>query len=129
MAASSTAQPEGGRLRRALRRLSSSEQELDDQQLQREVRRTGGCCRVADAVDRDRVMLAGTLRHVTLRPRSGTPALEAELYDGSGSVTLVWLGRRRILGIEPGRSLVVQGRLSINKGAAVIYNPRYELRG
>jgi hypothetical protein len=43
-------------------------------------------------------------------------------------VTLVWLGRRRIAGIEPGCSLVVEGRLGVNRGEYVIYNPRYELR-
>ena len=129
MSSPSTAEPTAGRFRRALRRLGTSQQELEDQRLQRDVRETGGCRRIADAADRDRVVLAGTLRHVTLRPRSGTPALEAELYDGSGCVTLVWLGRRRILGITPGTSLVVRGRLSVNKGDAVIYNPRYELRG
>lgn len=129
MSSPSTAEPTGGRLRRALRRLGTSQQDFEDQQLQRDVRETGGCSRIADAADRDLVVLAGTLRHVTLRPRSGTPALEAELYDGSGCVTLVWLGRRRIVGIDPGTSLVVRGRLSGDKGDGVIYNPRYELRG
>ncbi|HET7326649.1 MAG TPA: OB-fold nucleic acid binding domain-containing protein [Nocardioidaceae bacterium] len=128
MSSQSTAEPAGGRFRRALRRLGSSQQDLEDQRLQRDVRATGGCCRIADAVDRDRVVLAGTLRHVTLRPRSGSPALEAELYDGSGCVTLVWLGRRRIVGVSPGTSLLVQGRVSLHDGDAVMYNPRYELR-
>ncbi len=67
-----------------------------------------GCCPIAEAADRERVELRGSLRTVTLRPRGGVPALEAELYDGSGVITLVWLGRRRIAGIEPGRA--VQGR-------------------
>lgn len=116
-------------MRRALRRIATSQKDLEDRELQRDVATTQGCTRVVDAVERERVRLAGTLRHVTLQPRSGTPALEAEIYDGSGCVTLVWLGRRRIPGIEPGRSLMVEGRLGVTKGAFVIYNPRYELRG
>jgi hypothetical protein len=128
MTSQRAADASGGRLRRALRRFGSTEQELEDQRLQHDVRQTGGCSRIADLVPREQVMLAGTLKTVTLRPRSGTPALEAELYDGSGTVTLVWLGRRRIAGIEPGCSLVVEGRLGVNRGEYVIYNPRYELR-
>jgi RecG-like helicase len=115
-----------GRLRRVLQRLAPSQQEIEDRELQRDVQTTG-CTRIQDAHDRERVVVRGTLRHVTLRPRSGTPALEAELYDGSGSVTVVWLGRRRIAGVEPGVALRVQGRISTQDGVRVIYNPRYEL--
>jgi hypothetical protein len=42
-------------------------------------------------------------------------------------VTLVWLGRRRIPGIEPGRTLTACGRFADVEGKRVIYNPRYEL--
>lgn len=84
---------------------------------------------IVDAADRDYVDLQGSLRTVTLRPRGGVPALEAELYDGSGVITIIWLGRRRIAGIEPGRSLKVSGRIGVQDGGRVMYNPRYELRG
>ncbi len=87
-----------------------------------------GCCPISEATDRDRVMLQGTLRTVTLRPRGGVPALEAEMYDGSGTITLVWLGRRRITGVEPGRSIKVVGRLGMQDRKQVMFNPRYELR-
>ncbi len=56
------------------------------------------------------------------------PALEAELFDGSGVVLLVWLGRRRITGISPGRSIAVEGRIGVHDGHRVLYNPRYELK-
>ena len=38
------------------------------------------------------VRVAGTLRTVTLRPRAGVPALEAELFDGTAPLDVVWLG-------------------------------------
>lgn len=117
-----------GRFRKVLQRLASSQQDLEARELERDVRSTGCTC-IDDASVRQKVTVGGTLRHVTLRPRSGTPALEAELYDGTGSVTVVWLGRRRIAGIEPGASVTVHGRLSTQDGMRVIYNPRYELRG
>jgi amino acid transporter len=83
---------------------------------------------IADCRSREVVDIAGTLRHVTLRPRGSTPAMEAELWDGTGRVLLVWLGRRDIPGIEPGRKLIVHGRLASVKGDRAIYNPAYELQ-
>jgi hypothetical protein len=82
---------------------------------------------IAEAPDRALVRLRGTLRTVTLRPRGGVPALEAELFDGTGMLTIVWLGRRHIAGISPGRSLQVQGRIGLHDGTRTLYNPRYEL--
>jgi RecG-like helicase len=75
----------------------------------------------------ERVTVAGTLRTVTLRPLGGVPALEAALYDGSATVQVVWLGRRRIAGMIPGASVVVHGRLTSQSGVATIFNPAYEL--
>jgi hypothetical protein len=86
-----------------------------------------GCDSIRDAPDREKVTLRGRLRTVTLRPRAGIPALEAELSDGSGVITVVWLGRRRIAGIDPGRGIEVQGRIGSHEGTRVMYNPRYEL--
>jgi hypothetical protein len=82
---------------------------------------------IGEAPDRERVRLHGTLRTVTLRPRGGVPALEAELYDGTGSVTIIWLGRRRIAGIAPGRSVEVRGRIGRQDNQRILFNPRYEL--
>ncbi len=72
--------------------------------------------------------VSGVVHTVTLRPRGGVPALEAELDDGSGVVTVVWLGRRRISGVEPGRSMAVTGCIGQQNGVATMFNPRYELR-
>ena len=56
------------------------------------------------------------------------PAFTAELFDGSASIDLVWLGRRRIVGVEPGRMLFVRGRVGEHDGRPAVYNPVYELR-
>ena len=90
--------------------------------------RGGQPMQIGDSRHREVVDVAGTLRHVTLRPRGSTPAMEAELWDGTGHVLLVWLGRRSIPGIEPGRKLVVHGRLTSMKGQRAIFNPAYELQ-
>lgn len=90
--------------------------------------RKAGLLTVEDAPDREHVVLQGTLKSVTLQPRGGAPALESELYDGTGSITLIWLGRRRIGGIDPGRVIRVEGRIGLHDGHRIMYNPRYELR-
>ena len=115
-----------GRLRRTLSRWASSD-DLEARELRSDTAKAG-CQAIAQAKDREYVELQGSLRTVTLRPRGGVPALEADLYDGSGSITLIWLGRRRIAGIEPGRSVRVEGRIGVQDKARVMYNPRYELK-
>lgn len=113
-------------LARAMHRLTASDEQLDAEALQSGVGRSGAeavsCC------ERGRqVCVAGRLTSVMFNPRDSAPTLEAELWDGSGTVLLVWLGRRRIAGIEPGRSLVAKGRLAHREGRLVLYNPWYEL--
>jgi hypothetical protein len=115
-----------GRLRSSINRWASTAVR-DDREL-RDTTVQAGCCPIAEADDRQRVALQGVLRTVTLRPRGGVPALEAELYDGSSTITVVWLGRRRIVGIEPGRAVKVEGRIGAQSGHRVMFNPRYELR-
>jgi hypothetical protein len=117
----------GGMWRRALSRLTSSQDALEAAELQDDVFESG-YEPIARCADREQVQLCGTLRTVTLRPRGGVPALEAELYDGSGSVVLVWLGRRRIAGVEPGRGMIAKGRIALRDDERIMYNPRYELR-
>ncbi|GAA1871702.1 OB-fold nucleic acid binding domain-containing protein [Myceligenerans crystallogenes] len=90
--------------------------------------RSAGCVPVASLPLRRRAKVAGILRSVVLRPREGVPTVEAELFDGSGVLDLVWLGRRSIKGIEPGRRLGVEGMICEAHGRRTIYNPRYELR-
>jgi RecG-like helicase len=113
-------------LQRALRRFASSNAELESEELQRKVR-AEGAVPIQNCEDRQRVQLTGTVSTVTINPRAGHPALEVELRDGSGAVTLVWLGRRQIPGIDPGRTLKIWGRISCHEGKRLIYNPRYEL--
>lgn len=117
----------GRPLQRLFKRLTSSQDQLEADELL-EGTQERGATPINRCGDRERVTVSGTLRTVTLRPRAGVPALVAELYDGSGTVSLVWLGRRRVPGIEPGRVIVAGGRITHHQGGPVIYNPRYELR-
>jgi hypothetical protein len=108
------------------RRFTASEQELDAEDLQR-ASEDAGATAVCDCSRGRSVTVSGRLRSVVYTPRTNHPTLEAELFDGSGTVTLIWLGRRRIVGIEPGRRLAATGRLAEQGERKVIYNPFYEL--
>jgi RecJ-like exonuclease len=116
-----------GWVRRTLRRLLADPHELDAEDLQGHVGRTGAKP-VARCGQGEPVTVAGRLRSVVYTPKNTVPTVDAELYDGSGSVHLVWLGRRRIPGVEPGRVVVARGRVAERDGSLVIYNPWYELR-
>lgn len=115
-----------GRVKRLLQRIATDTDTMAARELDA-ARSELGATAIADCTNRSYVRVAGSIRTVTLRPRGGVPALEAELYDGSGIVELVWLGRRRIAGIEPGRQLVARGRLTDFEGRQTVFNPLYEL--
>jgi len=117
----------GARFRRALARLGASDEDLAAEAL-REASEQAGSEEIAGCADRDVVQVSGTVRTVTLQPRAGAPALEVELFDGTAALVLVFLGRRRIAGIEPGRMLVAHGRVAVADDRRVMFNPRYELR-
>ncbi|MBO0869930.1 MAG: OB-fold nucleic acid binding domain-containing protein [Micromonosporaceae bacterium] len=109
-----------------MRRLVASEEELDAEELQREAVQLGCAC-AHDVKRGEKVTVSGRLRTVVYTPRTNLPTLEADLYDGTDVVTLVWLGRRQIAGIEPGRQLTARGRIAVRDDRKVIYNPYYEL--
>ena len=107
-------------------RLTSTQAQIDDAELQAEVADAG-----ADPIQQCQCgvpsTVVGRLRSVTLRPGDAVPAVEAQLWDGTGELTLVFLGRRRIAGISAGRSLVAHGRPIVRDGVRTMVNPRYEL--
>lgn len=115
-----------GSLLRRLGDLGRSDEDVAAGEL-RDAATAQGCRPIAPDTDREVVTLAGSVVAVTLRPRATTPALVAQVYDGSVTVQLIWLGRRRIIGIEPGAYVKVTGLLCRPGGVPTIYNPAYEL--
>jgi hypothetical protein len=112
--------------RRSWTDLATSDSERAAAERRRRADRWGGG-RVDRLPGRCEATVCGTLRSVAMCPTEFSCTLEAELCDGTGTVVLVWLGRRRVPGLEPGRSLRVHGRVTERDGQRVIYNPRYEL--
>lgn len=83
--------------------------------------------RVADLQPRRRATVIGTINSLVIRPRSGVPALEVEIQDGSGKLTCIWLGQRSISAIAPGRDIEVTGMIMQNEEGWLSYNPVYRL--
>ncbi len=82
-----------------------------------------------DAVElRQPVRIAGEIRSVRIVPRAGAASLEATVQDGrGGAVTAVFLGRRKITGLSPGRRVLFEGVVTRHGGNCLIYNPVYQL--
>lgn len=116
-----------GYWRRLMRRLTSDVTELDADDLSRKAEAVGAM-RACDCKSGEEVTVMGRLRTVEMCPRDSAATLEAELFDGTEGVTLVWMGRRRIAGIEPGRTIKARGRIAVRDGRKVLYNPYYELQ-
>ena len=92
----------------------------------------GIAIRADSQAERPRVRIAGTVQVIRHDRIGGMPAMEAELQQGPGQldhgrVELIWLGRASIPGIEPGITVVAEGRLGVRRGRATMFNPRYEL--
>lgn len=89
--------------------------------------RARGATRIEDVEWRSRVRVAGRIKSVRVQPRAGTANLECVLADDSGQLTLVFQGRRRVPGIQPGAKLVVEGMVGDWARRQAILNPDYEL--
>jgi RecG-like helicase len=85
-----------------------------------------GTVRVNECPTRSRVKVAGVVRRITIRPVEGLEALEAVVWDGTGEVTAVWLGRRSIPGLALGSRIVIDGVLGSERGRPKIVNPTFE---
>ncbi|MEJ3655235.1 OB-fold nucleic acid binding domain-containing protein [Pseudonocardia sp. TRM90224] len=117
---------EGNAFRRMLRKLTSDVDVLDADDLSEDAEQQGAQ-RAAECACGQEVTVFGRLRSVEYGPQSAAASLEAELFDGTEGVTLIWMGRRRIPGIEPGRTMRARGRLALRDGRKVLYNPYYEI--
>ena len=115
--------------RKLLQRLTTSDADLDRERLRQFCHDVPGVTAIGDAQARQEVTVAGEITSLRIVPRAGTPSLEATVNDGTGSLVIVWTGRRNIPGVAPGKRLVLSGR-GAPQGAAgrlTVFNPRYEL--
>jgi RecG-like helicase len=90
-------------------------------------RRAGTVTPISEVQARHRVKVAGRVKSVRVQPRAGTSNLECVLSDGSGGLLLVFQGRPKIAGIEPGARLVAEGMVGAWGRRPAMLNPSFEL--
>jgi amino acid transporter len=90
-------------------------------------RRAGETTPIANVTARQRVKVAGRVKSVRVQPRAGTSNLECVLSDGTGGLLLVFQGRPKIAGIEPGARLVAEGMVGSWGRRPAMLNPSFEL--
>ena len=76
---------------------------------------------------RHRIHIAGRIRSLRGRTDTNAANLECEVADGTGSLLLVFQGRRRIPGIAVGALVVAEGMVGSWSRRLAILNPDYEL--
>jgi len=90
-------------------------------------RRAGATTPIAAVVPRQRVRVAGRVKSVRVQPRAGTSNLECVLSDDTGGLLLVFQGRPKIAGIDPGARLVAEGMVGTWGRRAALLNPAFEI--
>lgn len=112
-------------LKKLVDRFTKSTEEVDREQL------TAFCDALPDITPLDRLPLrvpvhfAGEITSVRIVPRAGAPALEVSVSDGRGTVVAVFLGRRKIAAMSPGRRLEGEGVAVARGPERLVYNPWY----
>ena len=93
--------------------------------------------RIGKVPPRGRAICSGVIDAITIEPASTSPTYSAILIDedahvspgaaAPGRLRLLWLGRRRVPGIDVGTRVRVEGMVSLREGLPTMFNPRYEI--
>jgi hypothetical protein len=86
-----------------------------------------GLTPMTEITPRTQVRVGGEVRSVRLVPRAGAPSVEVTISDGRSAATAVFLGRRKIAGITPGRHITVEGVAGEAGTRILVFNPLYTL--
>jgi cytochrome c-type biogenesis protein CcmE len=113
-------------VRRFLHRMSESDEERLAEEIRAWASKVPGAVAISDARTRDRVRVAGVVKRITVHPEQGFESLEARVYDGTGEMSVVWMGRRSIPGLTLGTRLVVEGVVGEQPSGRRIVNPVFE---
>jgi len=76
---------------------------------------------------RQRAQVQGQVTAIKSGAKGAAPLLQVEVWDQSGGVTLHFLGRREIAGLEVGAQIRAEGMVGEEEGVLTILNPSYQL--
>ena len=82
---------------------------------------------IGNIVWRKRAHIQGRVTSIRTAPSGAAPVINVEVWDETGGVTLQFLGRREIRGLDVGTQLRAEGMVADNEGKMTILNPSYEL--
>ena len=96
---------------------------------------------IRELPQRGRVLCRGFIEAVTYAPAGQVATFTALVVDHenarararptrngpAGRLRVVWLGRRRIPGIDAGTELRLEGMVTVRTGLPTMFNPRYEI--
>ena len=82
-----------------------------------------GCDHIGTVTLRSQVRIAGEVVKVGVRPWAGGDVFEVVLDDGSGRITLAFLGRRTVAGLKCGALISADGTVGTHRGRVIILNP------
>lgn len=83
--------------------------------------------KISEAASRGRLVVTGVICAERVVAVSGSRSYECTLDDGTGRITLVFLGRRGIPGFMPGTRCTVEGTARLEGGRLTVWNPRYRI--
>ena len=83
--------------------------------------------KIGEVTWRKRAHVQGRVTAIRTSPSSQAPMLEVEMWDESGGITLQFIGRRALAGLDVGAQLRAEGMVGEVNGLLTILNPNYEL--
>jgi RecG-like helicase len=113
-------------VRRFLHRMAESDEQRLHDEIQAWASGIPGTSPIAEAPTRVPVKIAGVVRRITVHPEHGLEALEALLTDGTGEMSVLWMGRRSIPGLTLGTRVVVEGVVGEQRQGRRMVNPSFE---
>jgi hypothetical protein len=76
---------------------------------------------------RKRAHVEGRVTSIKAAASGASPVVSVEIWDETGGVTLQFLGRREISGLEVGSQMRAEGMVGEDNGNLIILNPSYEI--
>jgi hypothetical protein len=82
-----------------------------------------GTTPIAALQPRQRARVTGRVRSVRVQAGAGVPSIECTIADSTGQLMLIFQGRRRVPGIEPGARITVEGMVGERGRRVAMINP------
>jgi len=109
-----------------LKTFYASNEELAAEELSEQAENRGST--LIDEIERGNlIQVTGVVKSVIVKPNTQNPSYEVEVFDGSGNLTVIWQGRRKVVGVEPGTQIEVEGRITFLSGKPCLHNPVYKI--